>query len=91
MCLSRPAQVTEVAEEQGVAYLAPLPNEHRKPMEVDLRLTPDVAPGDWVLVHAGVALERITADDAAALIELLVLLAGEEAAPAEPQLIGGPE
>ncbi|HET7768165.1 MAG TPA: HypC/HybG/HupF family hydrogenase formation chaperone [Chloroflexota bacterium] len=91
MCLSRPAQLIESAAERGIARLAPLPGELERSIEIDLRLTPDVAPGDWVLVHAGTALESIPADDAAALIELLELLAGDQAPPVEPLPIGGAE
>ena len=31
----------------------------------------DVAPGDWVLVHVGFALARLSPDHAAELIQLL--------------------
>ena len=81
MCLTRPAQLLEVTGERGVARLAPLPGEVERELELDLRLTPEVGVGSWVLVHAGVALEPIEPDDAHALIELLVALAADSAAP----------
>lgn len=41
----------------------------------------DVTPGDWVLVHVGFALTRLSPDEAAQLLRLLDELALAEAVP----------
>jgi len=56
-------------------------------------LVDPVAPGDWVLVHAGFALRRIEPDDARANLELIrrALAAPATAPPARPAGIAPPE
>jgi hydrogenase expression/formation protein HypC len=44
------------------------------PGEVDIRLTPDVGPGDWLLVFLGAARRTITPDEAAAIADALAAL-----------------
>ena len=38
---------------------------------ISVAFTPDVEPGDWVLVHVGFALATIDEDEAKATLELL--------------------
>ena len=65
MCLTRPAEVlavdgpTATVEWQGRAVV------------VDVSLVGPVAPGELLLVHAGLALEKIARDDVADLAALL--------------------
>ncbi|MFW6286752.1 MAG: HypC/HybG/HupF family hydrogenase formation chaperone [Candidatus Sumerlaeota bacterium] len=40
-------------------------------VEVSLQVVPDARVGDWVLIHAGFALERLDADQARELWEYL--------------------
>ena len=37
---------------------------------IDVVLVPSLEPGDYVLVHAGLALERLSAEDAEALLSV---------------------
>jgi hydrogenase expression/formation protein HypC len=74
VCLTRPAEVLTVAGEQAMVRLG------EQELEVDTRPLGRVAPGDWLLVHAGLALERVDAGEAA---EMLALLAEWEDAAAD--------
>jgi len=49
--------------------------------EVNLALVPDAGPGDWVLVHAGIAINAIDETEAAQVLEDLQEILGD--APAE--------
>jgi len=40
-------------------------------LEVSLDLVGDVAPGDFVIVHAGYAIQRVPADEALATLAIL--------------------
>ena len=44
--------------------------------EVNLTQVPGVARGDYVIVYAGMALERVSAEDAAMLLEFYAAVAG---------------
>jgi hydrogenase expression/formation protein HypC len=64
MCLAIPMEVKSIdgtmgtVEAGGVRY------------EVSLRLLPGVAPGDYVIVHAGFAIQKLDVADAAESIRL---------------------
>jgi hydrogenase expression/formation protein HypC len=83
MCLSVPGQVVDLDAGRQVATVAVL--DARR--EVSVLLVPEVAVGDWVLVHVGFAIARIDEDEAARSLALLgEALDAEAAADAE----GGP-
>ena len=66
MCLGVPAEVLRVeADGRAEVSIAGAVREAR----VDL--VPDVAVGDYVLLHAGFALQRLDADAAQEILELL--------------------
>lgn len=72
MCLGVPAKITEVkspylgrAEAAGVTR------------DVGLQLIENPAVGDWVLIHAGYAINRIDEDQARETIGLLEELRGK--------------
>ena len=46
--------------------------------EVCLAYTPEVQPGDYVLVHVGFAISRLDPEEAARTYEILMELAGTE-------------
>ncbi len=74
MCLGVPARI--VHKEGELATVDVQGNQ----VQISLRLTPDARPGDYVLVHAGFAMEIIDADAAAEtmrLLEEMEELAGE--------------
>jgi hydrogenase assembly chaperone HypC/HupF len=51
-----PAHVLRVSDEEGIA----LAEMDGREMEIEISLVDDVQPGTWLLVHGGVALERLT-------------------------------
>jgi len=75
MCLAVPARVTERNGDQAVADL------HGNRVPVCVVLTPEASVGDWVLVHAGFAIQRLDAAEARATFAVLDDLAAAGAAP----------
>lgn len=57
MCVGLPAKVTELKD--GVAVI----NAGGAEREVSSEMITDLAPGDYVMVHAGMAIAKITGDD----------------------------
>jgi hydrogenase expression/formation protein HypC len=68
MCLGIPAQIVEIVDATGGLAKAELSGVRRS---VSIALCPEVAVGDWVLVHVGFALERIDEEHARETLELL--------------------
>jgi hydrogenase expression/formation protein HypC len=67
MCLALPVQITQVNTAEGTATvsLAGIAKE------ISLALLDDVRIGDYVLLHAGFALSRISAEEAQRTLALL--------------------
>ena len=65
MCLAIPAQVESIDGQKGIVALA------GSRTQVILALVPDVKVGDWVLVHAGMAITLLDADEARKTYALL--------------------
>ncbi|NLY55676.1 MAG: HypC/HybG/HupF family hydrogenase formation chaperone [Firmicutes bacterium] len=65
MCLAVPAKVTEIN-----GFLAKV-EIYGNTREVGIRLVPDVQVGDWVLIHAGFALEKIDEERARETLKIL--------------------
>lgn len=53
MCLAVPAQIISLDGTLAVAEMSGVKKQ------IDVTLTPEVVPGDWVVVHVGYALQRI--------------------------------
>jgi len=70
MCLAVPMKVVEVSGARGVVDLGGV----RK--EVGLDLLEDVAVGDYVIVHAGYAIEKLKPDEAQKTLDLFRELEG---------------
>lgn len=66
MCLAVPGQIIELND--GAQATLDMMGVQRP---VSLALTPQAQLGDWVLVHAGFAIEVIDAEDAAQTIDLI--------------------
>ena len=79
MCLAAIGRVCEVSEAGGVR-LASVDIDGRE-MTVGADLTPTVEPGMYVVVHAGMAIEALTPEEAADALALRaeIAAAGEEA------------
>ena len=74
MCLAIPAQIVSVNPvlETAIVALGPI----RK--EISVALLNDVAPGDFVLVHVGYALHKVSPEEAERTLAM-IRQAGEEA------------
>lgn len=76
MCLAVPAQLVKRDEGTAIADL------HGNRVEVSTALVPDAKVGDWVLVHAGFAIQKLDGDDVKETWAVLAdLRAAEEGAP----------
>ncbi len=67
MCLAVPARVVSVDADTDAATIAL--GEVKK--EISLALVDDVAVDDFVLIHVGYALNKISADEAERTLELM--------------------
>ena len=79
MCLGVPGRILDVQEgplRMGRVAFGPTVKE------VSLACVPEAAPGEWVVVHAGLALERLDEAEARRVFESLAELeAGWETRP----------
>jgi hydrogenase expression/formation protein HypC len=57
MCLAVPAQVKTCEANEAVVDL------HGNRVRVSTLLVPEVQDGDWVLIHAGFAIQKIACDE----------------------------
>lgn len=87
MCLAIPGQVVELFPDQPNAALIDVVGVRRK---VDLGLLQDDLPikGDWVLIHVGFAMSKISEEDALDQMRTLRMLGEAEAAVQEVQGYG---
>jgi hydrogenase expression/formation protein HypC len=69
MCLAVPARLVEIEGNTGKADLG------GAVVSVGLDLIDGVKPGDYVIIHAGFALERLDPEEAAKRLELFEELA----------------
>lgn len=78
MCLAIPMRLVERDGERGVVELSGVRRQ------VHLGFVPDLALGDYVLVHAGFVIERLDPERAAEDLKLLSILLDDP--PSEPKL-----
>ena len=74
MCLAIPGQIVELAPEGHLATVEV--SKVRRTINIDLLDGAPVA-GEWVLIHVGFAMSRISAERAAEQLRLLAML-GED-------------
>lgn len=72
MCLAIPMQLVERGELEGTVELRGVQRR------ISLMLNPDVAVGDYVLVHAGFAIGAVDAEEASRTLAILDELTREE-------------
>ena len=73
MCLALPAKiVTFPPDEPSIAVVDVLSVERR--VNVDLLRNETLAVGDWILLHVGFAMSKVSEKDAQEQIELLMML-----------------
>ena len=87
MCLAIPGKILEVSPGSDSTGLVDVAGVRRR---VNLGLIEDEkpVPGDWVLIHVGFALSKISEDDAADQMRVLQALGEDEAAIQEVQGYG---
>jgi hydrogenase expression/formation protein HypC len=69
MCLAVPAKLTSVRADEAVIDL------RGTSVKINTVLVPDAVEGDWVLVHAGFAIQRLDEEEARKTFSLLDELA----------------
>ncbi len=73
MCLALPAKIVAFPEnESGIAVADVLSVERR--VNIDLLRHETLAVGDWVLLHVGFAMSKVSEADAREQLELLAML-----------------
>lgn len=65
MCLAIPGQIIEKQDDSAVIDMMGIERT------ASLALTPSAQVGDWVLIHAGFAIEVIDAEEAAQTIDIV--------------------
>src|ERR1700724_1041737 len=82
MCLARPGKMVEIASGNPNSALVDVVGMRRR---VDLGLLEDnrPVPGDWVLIHVGFAMSKISEVDALDQMRTLEMLGESEAAVQE--------
>jgi hydrogenase expression/formation protein HypC len=70
MCLSVPAKIVQVESNRAKAEVGGLLRE------ISIDLCPEVAVGEYVLIHAGFAIQKLDEKEAKETLDLLKQLAG---------------
>jgi|UniRef100_A0A7C1X1J0 hydrogenase expression/formation protein HypC len=83
MCLAIPGQIVALEPETHLALVDVLGVRRR--VNVDLVWDEGLAEGDWVLIHVGFALSKVSEQEAAAQLRLLQALGEDEQAMEEVQ------
>jgi len=65
MCLAIPAKLVEKKGIQGLAEIGGVKRE------VDLRMLEDVKVGDYIIIHAGFAIQKLDTEEAEETLEML--------------------
>jgi hydrogenase expression/formation protein HypC len=81
VCLAIPGQIVEVAPEGHLATVEV--SKVRRTINIDLLEDAPLTPGEWVLIHVGFAMSRISAELAAEQMRLLAMLGEDAQAMAE--------
>jgi hydrogenase expression/formation protein HypC len=79
MCLAIPAQIVEFPESDKAVAIAEVSGVRRR-VNVDLLRGSGLAVGDWVLLHVGFAMSRISEEQAREQMEILLMLGESEPA-----------
>ena len=87
MCLAIPAKVIELAEDDSTRALVEVVGVRR---HIDTGLLQDnpPTPGDWVLVHVGFAMSKISEEQALDQLRTLSMMGEERAALEEVEGYG---
>ena len=75
MCLAIPSRIIQLDGNRAKVELS------GNVIEADVSLLDDAAAGDWVLVHAGFAIEKLNEDEAQETLAMFVEMQGDASAP----------
>jgi hydrogenase expression/formation protein HypC len=81
MCLAIPGQIVEFMPDQPHLALVQVIGVRRR-VDLGLLLDDPPQPGDWVLIHVGFAMSKISEEEASQQFQTLALL-GEDTAAME--------
>jgi hydrogenase expression/formation protein HypC len=89
MCLAIPGKIVELLQEDRDTAVIDVLGVRRR---IDLGLLADDPPilGDWVLIHVGFAMSKISEVDALDQLRMLTELGEQESALEEVQGLAGP-
>jgi hydrogenase expression/formation protein HypC len=87
MCLAIPGRIVELLPERDNLALVEVAGVRRK---IDVGLIDNTQPGDWVLIHVGFAMSRISEQAAEEQMRTLMMLGESEAAMQEIEGLGSP-
>lgn len=79
MCLAIPGQIVELLDEEEHFATVEVSGVRRK-INVDLLKPEGIRPGDWVLLHVGFAMSKISENEAQEQVRLLQMLDDAQAA-----------
>jgi hydrogenase expression/formation protein HypC len=87
MCLAIPGKIVEMVPDQHNLALVEVGGVRRK-IDVGLLEDDPAGPGDWVLIHVGFAMNKISEEGAAEQMRILAMLGEDEAAMREVEGYG---
>jgi hydrogenase expression/formation protein HypC len=82
MCLAIPGQILELIPGPPLLALVDVTGVRRK-VDLGLLIDENPVPGDWVLIHVGFAMSKISAQGAHEQMQMLRMLGEDEAAMEE--------
>ncbi len=72
MCLAIPMKVIKIRNELAIVEIGGVKRE------ISLQLVEDIRIGDYVIIHAGFAIQKLNEEEAEETLSLLREIAGEE-------------
>jgi hydrogenase expression/formation protein HypC len=88
MCLAIPGRIIELVKDHDNVGVVDVAGVRRK-VQLGLLAEDMPVPGDWVLIHVGFAMSKISPSDAAEQMRLLAMLGEHEQAMQEVRGYGG--
>jgi hydrogenase expression/formation protein HypC len=82
MCLAIPGRILELCDDQRQLAIVDISGVRRK-VNVQLLEEEPLGPGDWILIHVGFAMSKISEEQALEQIRLLAMLGESEEAMRE--------
>jgi len=79
MCLAIPGKIVELIVDQPTLAMVDV-NGVRRRVDLGLLVDESPVPGDWVLIHVGFAMSKISEHDAADQMRTLRILGEDQAA-----------